>query len=352
MGVGWSDAVNCEECKEQVLELIEREALDPEGVRETLAKCPECRAEFDEVKAQLAVANQLPLEATPDHIDILILQAAEARTAGVAPAIDTLLAEQSAMEAAAPRAEARPRLFLWRPPLAMAAVALLVVGIGISTVSILRGPGQEQLAEAPAAEDASEQAVQPVGLEETLGGAEPDGDELAAADPEKLAAREADTAKPAAARQARTSRAGVAKKKEARSASRKAPAPVAPEEEPQRVASAEADQAAEPPPEQHDAAKLPSLKTGDSKDALSFGKANGQQGATSEAERQCISTILMFEKRLKDKVNYKPTPQQALDAGLCYQRLGKRNQAQHWLKRAAEYPSTSARAKEALDQLK
>jgi len=303
------------------------------------------------VKAQLTVASQLPREATPDHLDILILQAAEARTAGVAPAIDTLMAEQSAMDAAAPRAEVQPRLFLWQQPLAMVAVALLVVGIGVSTVSIVRGPGQEQVAEAPAVEDQTAEAARPEDPEEAVGGTEPERVELAEVSKDEVAARESE-AKPPAARQAQAARARSQKKKERRAAGRDAPAPAAPEQEPQRVAAAETDQAADTSAEQYDAAKLPAMKTGDSKDALSFGKANGQQGATSEAERQCISTILMFEKRLKDKVNYKPTPQQALDAGLCYQRLGKRNQAQHWLKRAAEYPSTSARAKEALDQLK
>jgi len=342
--------VNCDECKEQVLELIERERLDPEGVRETLAKCPECKAEFDEVKAQLAVASQLPLEAPPDHLDLLILQAAEARTAGVAPAIDTLLAEQSAMEAAEPRVEERPRLFLWRQPLAMAAVALLVVGIGISTVSIVRGPGQEQVAEAPAAGDKMAEPAQPEDLEEPIAGTEPERVELAEASTDEVAAREVD-AEPPAARQARATRARSPKKKETRTTGRGAPVPVAPEEKPQRVAAAESDQAADTPDEQYDAAELPALKSGDSNDSLSFGKANDQQGATTETERRCMSTILVFEKRLKDKPNFDPTPQQALDAGLCYQLLGKRNQAQHWLKRAAEHPSTKARATEALKKL-
>jgi uncharacterized protein with PIN domain len=39
--------MNCDECKEQVFELIEREAVDRDGVREILARCPECRAAFD-----------------------------------------------------------------------------------------------------------------------------------------------------------------------------------------------------------------------------------------------------------------------------------------------------------------
>ena len=39
--------MSCEECKSQIFELIEREAVDPEGVRAILADCPECRAEFE-----------------------------------------------------------------------------------------------------------------------------------------------------------------------------------------------------------------------------------------------------------------------------------------------------------------
>jgi hypothetical protein len=339
--------VNCDECKEQVLELIERETVDPQGVREMLAKCPECRAEFDEVKAQLAVASQLPLEAPPDHLDILILQAAEARTAGVAPAIDTLLAEQSAMEAAAPKAELRPRLFLWRQPLAMAAVALLVVGIGISSVWIVGGPGRKQVAEAPAIEGPTAADVHAEALEEAVGGTAAERVELAKASTDEVAARAADAEAPAA----RKARARSPKKKEARAAGRGTPAPVAPEEEPQRVAVAETDQAAGSAAEQYDAAELPSLKTDDSKDSLSFGQANEQQGATTEAQRKCMSTILVFEKRQKDNVNFKPTPQQTLDAGLCYQMLGKRAEAERWLKRATEHPSTKARATEALQKI-
>ena len=61
--------MNCEECKEQVFELIEREAVDPEGVREVLARCPECRALFDQMKAALANVDRLPIEEPPETID-------------------------------------------------------------------------------------------------------------------------------------------------------------------------------------------------------------------------------------------------------------------------------------------
>ena len=321
--------MNCEECKEQVLELIERERIDPRGVRETLAKCPECKAEFDEIKAQLAVASQLPLEAPPEHLDALILQAAEARSAGVAEA----------------RPETQPRAWFSRQPLAMAAVALLVVGIGVSTVSIVRGPDTEPLAEALVLEDLAQDAPA-AALDEAVAGTAPEYRELAQASTDELSAREAPT-EPPAARRARAGGARSAKKTEARRVDRDdATAPAAPQERPQQVALAEADLAAAPAAGQYAEYELPSLKSVEAKGQ------DGQEGATAERERQCKRSISSFEKRQKkDKADFSPTPRQSLDAGLCYQRLGKRSDAERWLKRAAEHPSTKARAVEALDEL-
>ena len=322
--------MNCEECKEQVLELIERERVDPRGVRETLAKCPECKAEFDEIKAQLAVASQLPLEAPPEHLDVLILQAAEARSAGVAEA----------------RPETQPRAWFSRQPLAMAAVALLVVGIGVSTVSVVRGPDTEPLAEAPVFGDLAADAAPPEEVGEAVASAGPERLELAQASTDEVAAREAPT-EPPAARRARAGGARSAKKTEARRVDRDdATAPAAPKERPQQVALAEADLAAAPAAGQYAESELPSLKSVEAKGQ------DGQEGATAERERQCKRSISSFEKRQKkDKADFSPTPRQSLDAGLCYQRLGKRSDAERWLKRAAEHPSTKARAVEALDEL-
>jgi len=303
--------VDCNECEEQVLDLIEREALDPEGVRATLAKCPECRAKFDELKAMLAVTQQLPLEAPPDHLDVLILQAAEARTGGDAPA--------------------SPRTRSWGQPLAMAAVALLVVGIGISTVSIVKHHGQEQIAEAPAADEV---VAPPADLEEALGDGEPERIELAKAttDQPKTPADDSDTL--GAARQVRATRARAPKKKEARGAAGpRASTSFAAEGDLQRVASAQ-DEAGEQLPEERDAAPEPN-----------------QIDATTKAQRQCASRISAFEKQTKSDDEYEPTAEESLDAGLCYQLLGKRAAARYWLKRAAEDPSTKARAEDALEKL-
>ncbi len=99
--------MNCDECQEQVFELIEREAVDPEGVREVLARCPECRATFEEMKAALQSVAALPVEAPPASVDAAVLRAAAERGA-----------------------RARTRSFLV-PQWAAAAVALLAVGVGV-----------------------------------------------------------------------------------------------------------------------------------------------------------------------------------------------------------------------------
>lgn len=304
--------LDCEECEEQVLDLIEREALDPEGVRATLAKCPECRVKFDELKAMLALTQQLPVEAPPEHVDISILQAAEARTRGLAPG--------------------SPQSSAWRQPLAMAAVALLVVGIGISTVSIVKGPRQARIAEAPAADEGVAPSED---LEEAPGGGEPERIELAEAiaDQPKTPAGDSDTL--GAARQVRATRARAPKKKEARAAaSPRASTSFAAEGELQRVASA-SDEAGDQLPEERDA--KPEAK---------------QIAATTEAQRDCASRISAFETRTKSDDDYEPTAEESLDAGLCYQLLGKRAAARYWLKRAAADLSTKARAEDALEKLR
>ncbi|MBW2405700.1 MAG: hypothetical protein JRF42_18425 [Deltaproteobacteria bacterium] len=105
--------MNCDECNEQVLELIEREAVDRDGVREILARCPECRAAFDELKAVLLAAEQLPIEQPPVELDATILRAAGARVPEEVPV---------------------KKRRLQPAPWAMAAIAMLAVGVGVWTI--------------------------------------------------------------------------------------------------------------------------------------------------------------------------------------------------------------------------
>ena len=72
--------MNVAELKAQVFELLEREAYDPKGVRETLAMLPECRMYFEELKAALALANELPWEDAPTRVDSAILASAGSST--------------------------------------------------------------------------------------------------------------------------------------------------------------------------------------------------------------------------------------------------------------------------------
>ena len=68
--------MNVARLKEQVFELIEREAVDPKGVHEALEMLPECRAYFDELKAARELAHQLPWEDPPSSLDAAILRSA------------------------------------------------------------------------------------------------------------------------------------------------------------------------------------------------------------------------------------------------------------------------------------
>jgi len=124
--------MNCEECKEQVFELIEREAVDPEGVRAILAECPDCRAEFDAMKVALAAADELPIEEPPGEIDALILRRAELRSQAAAPEEAQVI-------------PFRKRL-LQTPPWAMAAIALLAVGVGVWSIRRFGDPAASRAA--------------------------------------------------------------------------------------------------------------------------------------------------------------------------------------------------------------
>lgn len=337
--------MKCDECKEQVLELIEREAIDPEGVREVLAECPDCRAEFDRMKATLALAQQLPIEAPPDDVDALILQAAEAR-------------------ASEGKVVALPQRSVWSQPLAMAAIALLVVGIGVSTVSLVTRPEDERLAEATITEDDVGDLALPADRQRLDELESPSAPAVAEVSEEKVAIEQPHLAKPAASQKVRSAPARSPQKKKSREVARRASAPEVPEVEPEQLAEVEADATpdehvarqqvdkAETGSSHYDAEEPPSVgaAAGKNMPALSKG-SDATRDEAVDPKRRCASKVSKFEKRLAEQKDYAPTPEEQLDVGLCYQTLGKRSQARRWLNRAASHPSTSARAKEALRKL-
>ena len=114
--------MNCEECEERVLDLIEQEPRDPEAVRSLLERCPDCRVRFDEMKALLDQVSGLTIEEPSPATDRAI----------VAAALDRVESRR------------RPRRWILRPPpWAAAAVALLAVGVGVWAIPRMadRSPG-------------------------------------------------------------------------------------------------------------------------------------------------------------------------------------------------------------------
>lgn len=331
--------MSCEECKEQVFELIEREAVDPEGVRAILADCPDCRAEFDEMKAALALAEQLPMEAPRTAIDAAILSEAEQR-------IRT--------QAAAPAPEAttdgkviplRKRI-LKAPPWAMAAVALLAVGMGVwsiptavklesdadrpnfeakESVQMAEAPREEQLARAPAGEEVAAAAIM---------------DDLAEAAP----AVTLESAKSA----------GRPERRQARRVKKQRSALVKP-------AASEASEDAKAPA----SAKAPGVAkevrtVGRSAEGgavaadaeAAFGAVEREDGDSKREEASdCKASVTAFERRLGQDEDYAPEPEEELAIGRCYQILGDTDRARSWLKRAAGHSETKRRAREALRSL-
>jgi len=147
--------MNCDECQEQVFELIERESVDPQAVHEVLDRCPECRALFDEMKAALAGVAGLPSEEPPTEIDVAILRAARDRVA---------------------KDSSRRRKWLQSTQWAVAAATILAVGIGVWAVP----KGEEIAMEEVAMGDASSEEGDAAEVE-----ASPAAKSIAARGPEK-----------------------------------------------------------------------------------------------------------------------------------------------------------------------
>ena len=319
--------MNCGQCKEEVFELIEREAIDPAGVHEILDRCPDCRALFDEMKAALVAVDQLPLEDPPARVDADILRAALMRRANVTPI--------------------RKRRFQ-APPWAMAAVALLAVGIGVWSIprdtelatedalgatvaesdeGIVTAP---RPASAPAVleEAASEKSAQGLRLEQR-GGPEP---------------RAEPPGQPSVARRERAQ----AKRKAGPSPAKRSKAAEAASEEGSDVGGVA---------QMQDMAQAPAA------DARAVGAARNAALTSDSAEQEeakediddanlaCKKTVASFEERRRRDVDFEPDPEQQLALGRCYAKLGDTKRARTWLERAATHAKTKPRAQSALEKL-
>lgn len=349
--------MNCEECKEQVFELIERDAVDPEGVRAILAACPDCRAEFDAMKAALALVDQLPVDEPPPEIDAAILGLAERRIEATSP--DPGETDRGQL------IPMRKRL-LQTPPWAMAAIALLAVGVGVwsipQTVELESGAIAPEL-EAEAASQKQEFSpdqglARGLALEETAVAAIDDDLEGAPALGTERA-KSSPRSEPRLATRAKKRQDGFGKQS----------APEADEESYRMVrkeAPAEAEDDA-PAPAARRTAAPEAVATGAVASDAAAGSAGQEAKAAAVAEKPvatgakgdararsrslCETELAAFETRLSEDPRYAPNPEEQLAMGRCYQTVGNTDRARQWLERAAEHSETKRRAKQALRAL-
>lgn len=302
--------MNCEECKEQVFELIEREAVDPEGVREVLARCPECRALFDQMKAALANVDRLPIEEPPAELDAAILRAARGRS---------------------PKVVRLRRRGFRAPQWAVAAVAVLAVGVGVWAIP--RGEPAGHVTEVAAvdkaevveAEEPSEEAAQVVAVP---------SEEIPMAETAKAVQQQRPVAKERLA--SKSTAAPAAKRKSAADTDmRDAPA----DAEAARIASAPAE---------------PSARLGGAANMDMAAAEAPEREAKKESQalsRECSKRLAKLERRGEDDEAAKLDPEDALAIGRCYQAAGDSENARAWLERAAKDPRTEERARQALKEM-
>lgn len=311
--------MNCEQCQDEVFELIEREAHDPAGVRAILDRCPECRALFDEMKATLNAVGELPLDDPPAHVDAKVLVAAADRRAKVTTI------RKSRLQA---------------PPWAMAAIAVLAVGVGVWSI--------------PRGEDS--------GTETALGAtvAESEADVMAGQAPVSAPEPQLDQKKQIAPTAEAPAKSSLARRERAISA------PKAPKARKTRTAPAARAKVAERVSDEVFAADgvaasdMPSAPAAGAGAGARTAKPAGLAAASLEEETKedrddvdetCRETVAAFEKRRRKDETYTPDPEHQLTLGRCYAKRGNTKQARTWLHRAATHDETKSRAQAALQKL-
>lgn len=347
--------MECEKCQDQVLELIEREAIDPGAVHAILDACPECRAEFERLKSTLALADALPRERPSEEVDATILRLAEERRELTSEA--TVETEEDAV---IPYDRRRFRRLPW----AFAAVAVLGVGLGYLQASNWGQIGGTELAVEGKDEAAAEPTAVPAPAPRTdqaqaQGSA---GREQAQAPARKSVSSYAKQGVHPEVAEAVESNldAGRLAQKEAR---RRKPAQRIASEAPasSRDGALGRPAAAAPMAEE---ANVGSFAVGAvAADEASDDTREANRGADREAENEaaddapvdqaskCRATLVRFEAKRTANDSYAPTPKEQLEAGLCYLETGQRMRARTWLERATAHPETRTQAKAALQKL-
>ncbi|MEM7134971.1 MAG: hypothetical protein AAF500_00250 [Myxococcota bacterium] len=352
--------MNCEECQDRVLELLERESIDRHGVEEILAACPDCRKDFDALKAAVALAGELPREKPPAHVDREILKVAAARHARSQRDSEP---DDTRVLSVDP---SRTRMWPWT----VAAVAVLGIGIGLWS-----GGDDDRLARVsePFGGDAVEESYedqardtdQPARAEPALALAEaakpaeagakatsaavpkPQGRPRRGAQrvPADRQAKATDATPQAAQSERREAFATVSETKRAGPDSATRSAPDAPAKKARAGAGAPSSAlVAETEDVDERANKNEAARAADL-------EGDGATAAGMESAPSCRDRLKALDTKQRADPKYVPPAQQQLEIGLCYVELDQPERAKPWLERASRQPETADRAKKALKRL-
>ena len=230
-----------------------------------------------------------------------------------------------------------PKRVMQSQPWAVAAVALLVVGVGLLSVRERQGPGTgvfggEKVAtteEAPTREEAAEPSVEPAEPARPTP-AEEERIEVAQAEPE-----------PAPREKQRRRR-----KREKPAQAEPSPAPQ--EEAPVVVAEAPTEPKPAEPGEEPELPELAPGMKGPPGSANALSEGDQAKSASEHEQKICKMRVSALEKLVAKKPDYEPAPREQLAAGRCYNILGNQAKAKHWLERAAKHPDTKTAAEREL----
>lgn len=330
--------MDCDECIERVFELIDEEASDPDNVRAILDRCPECRALFEATKANLALASNLPLDEPPAELDAAIRRAAANKVA--------------------PARKSKPPWVPQAPHWAMAAVAVLAIGLGMWSRRARDVRMEDELPaafelDARTAEDQrSAVAAEEAPAAEALEMRAPAAEALPAAPADAPAEASADLAE--AAPPASPARTG-------RSQGRSAPSK-AKRERSEQAASKSAAKAPAVAAESEGAIAEPEAALADAQasEAEAASPASAQarerleEAAPLRACRELVAEQARRDERARENSRAATEPTEAeaqLRLGRCYRQLGDRERARIWLERAKKQQATRERAKAELRAL-
>ena len=142
--------MNCETCETSLLDLVygELAADESEAVRAHVATCDGCARSLARLEGARALARAVPKETPPASITARVMEEARARAAATRAAAEAAQAKAAPTDAPTPREE--PRSSFWQdlvrwigslamgPQVAMAALLMLMVGMGLWYVPTLR----------------------------------------------------------------------------------------------------------------------------------------------------------------------------------------------------------------------